>query len=388
MSHLIDADEIKVDTTSFTGNLSITDVNVQAALDTIDDLIPSPWTEGAGITSLVTQTDQVIIGPTAAAPFPVPKLYVIGDGSTSGTSALRVDNSSRDDIFELRDDGTLAIAADGASNIHESNAVLTLSAPTTNILCMRADTANSLRFEDATTSSLKGYITLNNTTGDMSVVASAQNTGEISLSVGNPVRSAFHVGYDYNSFFGADTTVTSGSGSGVIAIKDASVAPTTDPVGGALLYSTSGELITRTSAGEIINIPDLRVDPDQVGSTSITSRTPASLTWADVSDSSIIYTCSTDDVIIYTIAMNVSCDILRKISIQITDGATSGAIIRVAPDQSITTGDDVAVTLIAYYTGLSGSTTFRTQWGVDSLTGSPTIYSQHRMARLFVLKGR
>jgi hypothetical protein len=74
------------------------------------------------------------------------------------------------------------------------------------------------------------------------------------LNVRNNAGTSFLVVDSASRSVGFGTTNQFGSGTGVIGIKSASVVPTTNPVGGGVLYGEAGALKWRGSAGTITTL--------------------------------------------------------------------------------------------------------------------------------------
>ncbi|MEW1675557.1 CHAP domain-containing protein [Streptomyces noursei] len=72
-------------------------------------------------------------------------------------------------------------------------------------------------------------------------------------SAGNPISRTTH--YMTGALQLGSTTVDLGGGAGaIVSVKDASTAPTSNPTGGALLYSQGGVLKMRTSGGTVVDL--------------------------------------------------------------------------------------------------------------------------------------
>ena len=119
----IDADDVAVDTTNFDGILSATDVDVQTALETIDDIDSDDVSEGT--TNLYNQTHTGDVTGSEALTIGAAKvteaMQVLADNTTNDVSITKhgyVPKAANTGQF-LKDDGTWATPA-GSGNVSTS----------------------------------------------------------------------------------------------------------------------------------------------------------------------------------------------------------------------------------------------------------------------------
>lgn len=190
------------------------------------------WTttfQGTLTSGVVFQQAQMAVGAGAPMSFRAARGAA---GSPGGTLTIGGGNG-----------GTLGANAPGNTRINLGTAVTNQSAQ-----FQLVSEAGGVIGEMFSTSTAR-FLIRNGAAAATSLDLSALSTAPVRLIVGSGTKiSAENLGA---SFFGAGSF---GTGNGVISILNSTTNPTTNPVGGGILYETGGALTHRGSAGTVTTI--------------------------------------------------------------------------------------------------------------------------------------
>lgn len=169
---------------------------------------------------------------------PTASLHIKGLGNTSSTFSLKIDDSTNNPLFYIRNDGTIGIGTasfigpTGATNFILSNSVASF-----------AQRGNDFWFFDST-SAVSGYIEPDIATGQFDF-GSFSNHPLIFVT-----HNAERARLDTLGNFGIGGS-SFGSGQGSIFLGNTSVVPSTNPALGGLIYIEAGALKYRGSSGTV-----------------------------------------------------------------------------------------------------------------------------------------
>ena len=212
-----------------------------------------------------TGSRNVLIGRNNTVPDGVNDGLVIGSGITNSmTNSLLVGGSNQANIragSTICDLGTVAnpfktlyLNANVAGPVNSrsaDNIVSNAGAAVNNQVALFSGASGKIIQAGATAIGTLGALTLSNTTN-----ASNISTGALVTAGGLGVAGRAYIGGMFHAL--ADVSLCGlaglGGGAGVVGIVNATVVPTTNPVGGGVLYSQGGALKWRGSSGTVTTI--------------------------------------------------------------------------------------------------------------------------------------